>query len=71
MYHLYVDVFLQTSGRSALFYGAQEDDLEITKLLIQGGANLNLKDKVSTFWSSKISNVTFSYDLFKLILGLW
>ena len=49
MYHLYVDVFLQTSGRSALFYGAQEDDLEITKLLIQGGANLNLKDKVSTF----------------------
>ena len=46
---LYVDVLLQTSGRSALFYGAQENDLEIIKLLIQGGANLSLKDKVSTY----------------------
>ena len=37
---------LQTSGRSAVFYGAEKGDLEILKLLIQGGANLSLKDKV-------------------------
>ena len=38
----------QTSGRSAAFYGAEEGDLEVVKLLIQGGANLSLKDKVWT-----------------------
>ena len=37
---------LQTSGRSAVFYGAEEGDLEVVKLLIQGGANLSLQDKV-------------------------
>ena len=37
---------LQTSGRSAVFYGAEEGDLEVVKLLIQGGANFSLKDKV-------------------------
>ena len=30
-----------------MFYGAEKGDLEIVKLLIQGGANLSLKDKVS------------------------
>ena len=39
-------VSLQTSGRSAVFYGAEKGDLEIVKLLILGGANLSLKDKV-------------------------
>ena len=29
-----------------MFYGAEKGDLEIVKLLIQGGANLSLKDKV-------------------------
>ena len=29
-----------------MFYGAEEGDLEIVKLLIQGGTNLSLKDKV-------------------------
>ena len=31
-----------------MFYGAERGDLEIVKLLIQGGANLSLKDKVWT-----------------------
>ena len=29
-----------------MFYAAEEGDLEMVKLLIQGGANLSLKDKV-------------------------
>ena len=29
-----------------MFYGAEKGDLEIVKLLIEGGANLSLKDKV-------------------------
>jgi len=37
----------QTSGRSAIFYGAEEGDLEMVKILIHGGATLSLKDKVS------------------------
>jgi len=41
-------VSLQTSGRSAVFYGAEKGDLEMVKLLIQGGANLSIKDKVLT-----------------------
>ena len=42
----YVYMSLQTSGRSAVFYAAEEGDLEVVKLLIQGGASLSLKDKV-------------------------
>jgi len=42
----YCDVS-QTAGRSAIFYGAEDGNLEIVKLLIQGGAKLSLKDKVS------------------------
>ena len=37
----------QTSGRGAIFYGAEKGHLEIVKLLVQDGANLSLKDKVS------------------------
>jgi len=37
----------QTAGRSAIFFGAEDGNLEIVKLLIQGGAKLSLKDKVS------------------------
>jgi len=37
----------QTSGRSAIFYGAEKGDLEIVKILMHGGATLSLKDKVS------------------------
>jgi len=37
----------QASGRSAIFYGAERGYLEIVKILIQGGAKLSLKDKVS------------------------
>ena len=46
---MYTDVSLQTSGRSAVFHGAEKNYLEIVKLLIQSGADLSLKDKVSTF----------------------
>ena len=45
---MYTDVSLQTSGRSAVFHGAEKNYLEIVKLLIQSGADLRLKDKVST-----------------------
>ena len=45
---MYIDVSLQTSGRSAVFHGAEKNYLEIVKVLIQGGADLSLKDKVST-----------------------
>ena len=31
-----------------MFYGAEEGNLEMVKLLIQGGANLSIKDKVLT-----------------------
>ena len=41
---MYTDV--QASGRSAVFHGA-ENYLEIVKLLIQGGADLHVEDKVS------------------------
>ena len=45
---MYTGMSVQTSGRSAVFHGAEKNYLEIIKFLIQGGANLNLKDKVST-----------------------
>ena len=44
-----------------MFYAAEEGDLEIMKLLIQGGANLSLKDKVGTepqSFSGKSSEIT-------------
>ena len=34
-----------------MFYGAENGDLEIVKLLIEGGANLSLKDKVLSLCS--------------------
>ena len=42
---MYTDA--QASGRSAVFHGAEKNYLEIVKLLIQGGADLHLEDKVS------------------------
>ena len=45
---MYTGMSVQTSGRSAVFHGAEKNYLEIVKFLIQGGANLSLKDKVST-----------------------
>jgi len=37
---------VQTTGWSALFFAAKEGHLELTKRLIQAGANTMLKDKV-------------------------
>lgn len=43
---MYTDVSLQTSGRTAVFHGAEKNQLEIVKLLIQSRADLSIKDKV-------------------------
>ena len=37
---------LQSTGWTALFFGAKDGDLDLIRLLIQGGANVELKDKV-------------------------
>jgi len=62
------DVSLQTSGRSAVFHGAERNYLEIVKLLIQGGADLSLTDKVSTsvFNPSTPFYLHTSVDIFRV-----
>ena len=42
-------VCVQTTGWSALFFAAKEGNVEIARLLVGGGANVELKDKVR--WS--------------------
>lgn len=37
---------LQETGRSALFMASEQDNLEIVKLLVERGANVDVKDKV-------------------------
>ena len=44
MYHC--SLCLQTAGRSALFFAAEEGHVKITKILVSGGADVDLKDKV-------------------------
>ena len=39
-------VCVQITGWSALFFAAQQGNVEIAILLIEGGANVELKDKV-------------------------
>ena len=39
-------VCVQTTGWSALFFAAKEGNVEIARLLVGGGANVELKDKV-------------------------
>jgi len=51
-YYITIHVSLQTSGRSAVFYAAENGDLEMVKLLIQYGTNLRLKEKVSCLINS-------------------
>ena len=46
-----------------MFYGAEKGDLEIVKLLIQGGANLSLKDKVLSLCGLIMSQTTSFSDL--------
>ena len=55
---MYTDV--QASGRSAVFHGAEKNYLEIVKILIQGGADLSLKDKVSTSIQALLLTVIFT-----------
>jgi ankyrin repeat protein len=37
---------VQTASRSALIFAAEGGNIEITKLLVGGGADVDLKDKV-------------------------
>ena len=39
-------IYTQATGRSALFTASEQGNLEIVKLLVKGGANVDLKDKV-------------------------
>ena len=38
--------FVQSTGWSALFFTAADGNLDLTRLLIQGGADVWLKDRV-------------------------
>ena len=44
MYHC--SLCVQTTGRSAIFFAVENDQLEIAELLVSGGADVDLKDKV-------------------------
>ena len=44
MYHC--SLCVQTTGRSAIFFAVEKGQLEIAKLLVSGGADVDLKDKV-------------------------
>ena len=44
MYHC--SLCVQMTGRSALFFAAEEGNIKITKILVSGGADVDLKDKV-------------------------
>ena len=37
---------MQATGRSALFMASEQGNLKIVKLLVKGGADVDLKDKV-------------------------
>ena len=43
---LFDSLCVQTTGWSALFFVAKEGNVEVARLLIGGGANVELKDKV-------------------------
>ena len=43
MYHC--SLCVQTAGRSALFFTAEEGKVEIAKILVGGGADVDLKDR--------------------------
>ena len=46
MYILLLIVCAQTSGWTAIFFAVEQGNLEITELLIKGGAKLDIKDNV-------------------------
>ena len=37
---------LQEAGRTALMFGAEDGNMEVVKLLITAGADVNIRDKV-------------------------
>ncbi len=43
----YCSLRAQTAGRSALFFATEEGNIKIAKLLISGGADVDMKDKVT------------------------
>ena len=44
MYHC--SLCVQTAGWTALHFAAKEDHIEISQMLIKGGADVEIKDKV-------------------------
>ena len=44
MYHC--SLCIQTAGQSALFFAAEKGHVKIAKILVSGGADVDLKDKV-------------------------
>ena len=40
----------QSTGWTALFFAAKDGDLDLTRLLIKGGATVELKDKVQYYF---------------------
>ena len=44
--HVLLLIVLQTSGWTAIYFAIENDDLEIIKMLIKGGARLDIKDNV-------------------------
>lgn len=46
LYHWSLIVRVQTFGWSALFFAIEEGNTEITQVLVQSGAKLDIKDKV-------------------------
>ena len=44
MYHC--SLCVQTTGRSAIFFAVEDGNVKIAKLLVSGGADVDLKDKV-------------------------
>ena len=44
MYHC--SLCVQTAGRNALFFVAEEGNIKTAKLLVSGGADVDLKDKI-------------------------
>ena len=41
-----MSIYMQSSGQSPLFFASKEGNVEIAKLLLAGGADVKLRDKV-------------------------
>ena len=47
MYHCSLYMYLQTTGWTALHFSAEVGDVETLRILLEGGANVDIKNKVS------------------------